>query len=189
MRGQHDVGAESPESSKNASCSSLPRYSLRLQLRRHEFFLRTQTSTILSQSQVITTLLPAPLYNAQYRNQAWPDLLEPPMGASKTTSALPLRIQGLLTSSGSTKSLASWHDMLSDHMVPSAGGPTGCLLGPASFPWPSTHPHIHIHQNSVLVYWGFPGPPPTPHFPSKPPCHLNCLMNMCYADLNFVNLK
>ena len=107
MRDQHDVGAESPESSKNASCSSHPRYSLRPQLRRHEFFLRTQTSTILSQSQVITTLLPAPLYNAQYRNQSWPDLLEPPMGASKTTPALPLRIQGLLTSSGATESLAS----------------------------------------------------------------------------------
>lgn len=144
MRDQHDVGAESPESSKNASCSSLPRYSLRLQLRRHEFFLRTQTSTILSQSQVITTLLPAPLYNAQYRNQAWPDLLEPPMGASKTTPALPLRVQGLLTSSGSTESLASWHDMLSDHTVPSAWEPTGCLLRSSFLPMTintSTHPY------------------------------------------------
>lgn len=134
MRDQHDAGAESPESSKNASCSSHPKYNRCPQLRRYEFFLRTQTSTIL-QSQVVTTLPPVPLYNAQYRNQAWPDLLEPPMGASTTTPTLPLCIQGLLISSGSTEYL------LSNHIIPSAWGPTGCLLSPASFPWPSTHPY------------------------------------------------
>lgn len=46
------------------------------------------------------------------------------------------------------------------------------------------HPHLSEASPSFL---GLPSPPL--HFPSKPPRHLNCLMNMCYADLNFVDLK